>query len=107
MSKARKKSETVTICGTPIKIHYKSDMENNDGEFLPEENEIRICTEAKRDADQVLLHELIHAIFEHTGYSAQLDQASGGNMALEEGIVSSLEQHLYKLVTLKKRDKLV
>lgn len=101
----RKRSETIQICGETIVINYLPDMQDNDGEFLPEEREIRINMSANRSQDQLILHEILHAIFTYSGFAAQLDP-TGKNHSLEEGLVSCLEQHLIKVINIKPRQKL-
>jgi serine phosphatase RsbU (regulator of sigma subunit) len=103
MAKRKKrKPERATICGHEVRINYRDGMpeewDNEDGNFFPDEQEINVDLTAVRSPDQILLHEMIHAVLEYTGHSQSLDDRQ------EEAIVSALEQHLIHLVNLKRRE---
>lgn len=93
--------ETITICGQDVEIHYLRDLEDCDGCYYPGSKRIEIDLNAKgRTPEQLLLHEMIHAVLDCSGLNDLL------TTQVEEAIVSGLEQGLFQHLRLKAREKL-
>jgi hypothetical protein len=97
------KSKKMQICGMDITVNYVddrseiSDIKECDGDFDVVTSAIRIYDGTERNKDQILLHEVIHAILEYSGIVDQLADPD-----LEEGICTALEHHLFKLMNWRK-----
>lgn len=88
----------IKVAGQTIKILFKDDMESL-GEYHGARREIWLkAVLREKDSDKlksVLLHELMHAVFEITGLSWS---AFKSDEELEEGIVRGLEHALYPIL---------
>jgi hypothetical protein len=93
--------EVIDVCGRRVRINYHPTMPEEyaleDGNFIAGDLEINVDLSAERSPEQILLHELIHAILAYTGHSGALDDTQ------EEGLVSALEQNLIQHITVRKR----
>ena len=79
-----------------IRINYvpKADMDDSWGEYS-EKGVIRIGSDLSDDETKLTLaHELMHYAFHKSGMNSQLHYLSNNTVALEEGIVSAIEQQL-------------
>jgi hypothetical protein len=95
--------EKILICGQAVKVMYHKEMpegmEKDDGNYIYDDHEINIDLGATRTPDQILLHEILHAIIGYTGHNEHL------TLKQEEGLVSALEQNLMPLIRLKRREQ--
>ena len=84
------------ILGVPIKYVPKEEMDDAMGEFIDGRNsKIRIAEElSDEDTKDTLAHELMHYAFYSGGLASQLRYLSNDTSALEEGIVSCIENQL-------------
>ncbi len=99
MGKRRdRKPEIINICGQTILIVYCRDLDGCDGAYYSGSRRIEIDLNATgRTPDQLLFHEMIHAVLGCSGLDDLLTPQ------IEEAIASGLEQGLFPHITLKKR----
>ena len=78
-----------------VGISYPS-MDTYYGKYLRQTNKIQVTTkQTPEQAASTLAHELLHHVFEMSGQGAVL-QVLGNGDAIEEGIVTAIENFLFK-----------
>ena len=100
---------TLNICGVPTSVefvkneeYFSSDGKMSLGYFDTSDNSIKIACKGK-DTDKlhrILLHEIIHAIFSHSGLWQHFYRLDNGEDNLEELICANLESFLSPLVSI-------
>jgi len=85
--------KSITVCGYVVPIRYLNIGTTKYGEYDPNTKSIYLNT--NKDAhwnNQVLFHELLHAIFDLTGIGEMLPPK------VEHAIITALENHLWPLI---------
>lgn len=92
--------QSITICGKTVTIKY-IDTEDHEGDqwgdFNIDKDLIRIWTKNCPDVEEILIHELIHAVIGYTGLTGVLTDDQ------EEAICRAMQYQLYPVLVLNEQ----